>query len=125
MEKDTKIVLIVVSTATVILTTIFIMINLNALKPAQPSVPTVYQDIDYGGRSQEYGPGSYTLSQMQKKGTTNDSISSIEIPAGFSVTLYKDDHFKGDSTVKSANDSTLVDNDWNDRVSSMVITKTP
>lgn len=125
MEKDTKIVLVVIAIATVLLAIIFMIIYSNMLKPATTAMPTVYGDIDYSGNSQEYGAGSYALSQMQEKGTANDSISSIEVPAGYTVTLYQDDNFKGASTVKSANDSTLVDNGWNDRVSSMVVTKTP
>ncbi|MEK7658263.1 MAG: S8 family serine peptidase [Patescibacteria group bacterium] len=94
---------------------------IKALNLPQPLVVTVFKDINYKGVSQEYGVGSYTLSQMRAKGTLNDDISSVKVAPGYIVTFYLDDNFKGASIVKTADDSTLVDDTWNDKVSSMIV----
>jgi len=89
-----------------------------------PFVVTVYKDVNYLGDSQKYGVGSYTLSQMQTNGTGNDSISSIEVSQGYSVTLYQEDNFQGHSITKTGDYPNLVDDNWNDEVSSMKVEKT-
>jgi len=127
MEKDTKIVLIIVAIVAIILAVIFIIINLNIFPSTAVSLSpvTVYDDINYGGSSQAYDVGAYTLPQMQERGTKNDFISSVEVSPGYTVTFYQDNNFKGASIVKSESDTTLVDDNWNDKVSSMLITKNP
>ena len=41
------------------------------------------------------------------------------MPAGYRVTLYDAGNLTGTSITKTADDSCLVDDGWNDRVSSM------
>ena len=54
-------------------------------------------------------------------GLPNDSLSSLKVPAGTVVTLYKDDGFRGDSMTLTGDTSTLVPSGWNDIASSLVI----
>jgi len=127
MEKDNKIILIVVAVVMIVLAIVFIVMNPNLFKSATGNTQaiTVYQDIDFGGSAQTYGIGSYALAQMQEKGTENDYISSVKVAKGYTVTLYQDDNFLGDSIKMSEDNANFVSIGWNDRVSSMVISKNP
>jgi hypothetical protein len=82
---------------------------------------TVYKDCSYGSTAVSLQPGSYTLSQLIALGVNNDEISSLKVQSGYKVTLYWDDNFGGTSLVKTADDDCLVDDGWNDKASSLVI----
>jgi len=59
-----------------------------------------YQNTLYGGTSSGIIPkGNYTISQLQAMGFVNDWASSAKIPPGWTVTMYKDDNFTGQSWV--------------------------
>jgi hypothetical protein len=88
------------------------------------SVATFYKDCNYGGAAVGLAAGSYTLSRLQSFGIVNDDISSLQIQSGYRVTLYWDDNYAGATLVKTANDACLVDDGWNDKVSSLVISST-
>jgi hypothetical protein len=66
---------------------------------------------------------------MAKAGFGNDVLSSMKIPAGLKVQVFEHDNFKGDNTVFTKDVSCLVDvkiskaRNWNDRVSSLKISK--
>ncbi|MBN8459724.1 MAG: hypothetical protein J0M04_17985 [Verrucomicrobia bacterium] len=90
----------------------------------QPEV-RLYQHSDYWGWSAGFGLGSYTLAQITAAGGVNDDPTSLEVPPGFKVTLYEHDHFQGESLVLTADDPSLVDNGWNDRASSMIVSVDP
>lgn len=80
---------------------------------------TVYKDADYKGESKKY-----TVDVPQVGNDWNDVISSIRIPHGYKVTLYKEANFQGASLILSAdwtvNDATLG---WDDQVSSIRVVK--
>ncbi|WP_207510348.1 T9SS type A sorting domain-containing protein [Longitalea luteola] len=82
---------------------------------------TFYKDCNYGGSAVGLPAGSYTLSSLQTRGIVNDDISSLTVQSGYRVTLYWDDNFGGATLVKTASDACLVDDGWNDKVSSLVI----
>lgn len=81
----------------------------------------VAQHCDYGGYNVGLTPGSYTLSQLLARGIINDDISSLRVQSGYSVTLYQNDNFTGNSITKTGDDSCLVDDGFNDSTSSIVI----
>jgi hypothetical protein len=83
---------------------------------------TVYQHTNFGGTSGAFGVGEYRLSALQARGVANDWISSVRVASGHTVTFFANDNFGGATLVKTADDSTLVNDDWNDRVSSMRVT---
>jgi hypothetical protein len=83
---------------------------------------TIYQDINYGGRSASFGTGNYNLSAIQAKGFRNDDLSSLKVPFGYKVTLYADDNFSGATKVITG-DTSWIGNDWNDKMSSMKVEK--
>ena len=80
---------------------------------------TLAQDCNFAGYNVGLGVGNYTLSQLQARGINNDDISSLRVQSGYTVTLYQDDNFGGSSIAKTADDSCLVDDGWNDAVSSV------
>ncbi|RAJ83156.1 hypothetical protein CLV59_103115 [Chitinophaga dinghuensis] len=83
-----------------------------------------YQDANFGGTaSQPIAKGNYTLAQLQAKGVVNDWASSVKIPSGWTVIMYADDNFSGQSWTLTS------DNSWfgglspnaNDKMSSAKI----
>jgi hypothetical protein len=88
------------------------------------SVATFYKDCNYAGTAVALAAGSYTLSRLQSFGIVNDDISSLQVQSGYRVTLYWDDNYAGSTLVKTASDACLVDDGWNDKVSSLVIAAT-
>lgn len=81
---------------------------------------TLYENCNYEGAHNSLGIGYYDLSQL---GISNDALSSLTIPPGFSVTLYKDDRQKGLLTTLTAN-TTCLSSAWNDKVSSIRVFRT-
>ncbi|QEY14793.1 peptidase [Cellvibrio sp. KY-GH-1] len=84
----------------------------------------VAQDCNYGGYNVGLPAGSYTLAQLQARGIVNDDISSLRVQSGYSITLYQHDNFTGNAITKTADDSCLVDEGFNDSASSIVINTT-
>jgi chitinase len=82
---------------------------------------TFYKDCNYGGTAISLPAGSYTRAQMIAKGINDDEISSLKVQSGYKVTLYWDDNFTGTTLVKTGDDDCLVDDGWNDKVTSLVI----
>jgi beta-glucanase (GH16 family) len=84
-------------------------------------VATVYKDCNYGGNAVGLPTGSYTLSQLQARGIVNDDISSVRVQSGYQIRLYQNDNFTGTSVVKTADDACLVDDNFNDQATSVVV----
>ncbi|VUD62768.1 Flavastacin [Thalassocella blandensis] len=84
---------------------------------------TLYQHCNYTGYSSSIGEGSFTLSQLMARGLQNDDLSSLRVPAGYEVDLYQHDNFQGSKITITGDDSCLVDNGFNDDISSVVVRK--
>jgi hypothetical protein len=82
---------------------------------------SVYQNCSYGGWVYNLGVGSYTMSQLAALGVTNDAISSIKVPNGLKITVYQSDNFAGTSTTLTADNSCLTGINFNDNISSVVV----
>src|SRR5262249_39344798 len=48
---------------------------------------TIYEDFNFSGRSQAYGPGIYRADKSQLGNLPNDSASSLRVAKGFVVRL--------------------------------------
>mgnify|MGYP000011016903 FL=1 len=79
---------------------------------------TVYENSDFKGRQQFFGPGRYDVAQLS--GVGNDTISSVRVPTGLRVTLYSEAGFLGD-TANFTEDANYIGNQLNDRTSSLVV----
>jgi len=80
---------------------------------------TLCTDINFGGTCKVAGPGRYP--NFAAVGLPNDSLSSLKVPEGTVVTMYKDEGFRGDSMTVTGDQRTMVPSGWNDIASSLVI----
>ncbi len=86
-------------------------------------VATVFQHCDLNGYSAQLKVGRYTLSQLQQMGVANDDVSSLTVAAGYKATLYQHNNFTGSTVQITSNDTCLVNNGFNDEMSSIEISK--
>ncbi|GAA2377121.1 glycosyl hydrolase family 95 catalytic domain-containing protein [Dactylosporangium salmoneum] len=86
--------------------------------------PTFYPDINYGGTGVTLAAGNYDIAQLQAAGIANDSISSIRVPAGYTVTAYADGGFTGTSWTFTADTPSLIATGNNDQISSLRVATT-
>jgi len=89
-----------------------------------PDKVSLYQNTTYGGWKAQFVCGDYTAADIAAAGGINDDASSIKVPSGYKVTLYTGDNFTGTAIVKTADDSSLIDDGINDQVSSLKVTTT-
>jgi alpha-L-fucosidase 2 len=85
---------------------------------------TFYADINFSGTAVTFGAGDYDMWQLQAAGIANDSISSIRMPAGVTVTAYLDSGFSGTAWTFTADNPNLIDTGNNDAISSLRIAAT-
>lgn len=98
-----------VALAAVGLTAMTVATGLSLAAPASAQVTgtvVLYADINYGGVSFGYGPGTYS----NIGSTWNDRASSIRVPAGTVVSVYEDGGFGGRCETFRGNDADLRDN---------------
>jgi hypothetical protein len=79
---------------------------------------TIYEHGNYGGRSQTLGVGSWDMGQLT---LGNDTLSSLQVPAGMRATLYQDANFRGNH-VSFTSDTNWV-GDFNDKTSAVLVEK--
>ncbi|MDD7886343.1 beta-1,3-glucanase family protein [Flavivirga sp. 57AJ16] len=86
---------------------------------------TLYLDCPFAGNSAALYEGSYTMAQLNALGIPNDQVSSLRVESGYKATLYWDDNFGGDSLEKTSDDDCLTnDGNWNDKMTSIIVSKT-
>jgi hypothetical protein len=76
---------------------------------------------DYAGKAVALPVGNYSLPDLTARGMPNDAVSSLRVMNGYRAILYWDTNFGGSSLVKTADDACLVDDGWNDVLSSVII----
>jgi beta-glucanase (GH16 family) len=91
--------------------------------PAAGGVATVYQDCNYAGYSAALPEGSYTLAQLQARGVRDNDLSSLRVNAGYQVQFFDGDNFTGASVTRSGDTGCLVDQGFNDRATSVIVSK--
>ena len=96
-----------------------------AFNTHRSEVVTLFQHLNFGGWLADFTVGAYTTADIIAAGGLNNDATSFAIKPGYRVTFFDDDNFQGASLVKTANDATLVDDGWNDRLSSMIIEGIP
>ena len=82
---------------------------------------TVYKDCGFRGKSRALAVGEYR--DVRDLNLGNDSISSMRVPNGMQITLYKNERFGGEAVYLDRNISCL-DKRWNDEASSLKVTYT-
>ncbi|MFC9691239.1 glycoside hydrolase family 71/99-like protein [Kribbella sp. NPDC056951] len=104
------------------------------LTPTRPTVPwpaqggsgvIFYEHVDYlGVAGAVLAKGNYTRAQLVAAGVQDNWASSVKVPAGWTVTIYAEDNFGGQTWVRTAdtpNFTTLSPN-ANDQLTSVRIT---
>lgn len=81
----------------------------------------IFENANYEGKSQGLPIGSYKLSSIS---IGNDTLSSLRVPTGWTVTLYRDHRFEGMSRVFTTSAS-FVGSVFNDQTSSIVVSDKP
>ena len=84
---------------------------------------TLYEDCSYGGSAVSLGTGSYTLSQLQALGIMDNQLSSVKVQSGYHAVFYEHDNFKGSTQILLDNNLCLVDDGFNDKTTSIVISQ--
>ena len=79
----------------------------------------VYFDSEYEGASQKLVHGQYDSSDLSTVG--NNTISSLKVPNGWTVTLYDEESFQ-DTSQEFTTDTSWVGSEINDRTSYIVVT---
>lgn len=95
--------------------------------PTPPPPPgdgvTLYQHCNYGGYSATLDVGNYSLSQLNGLGIRNNDISSVRVPDGYIVEMFNGDNQTGTVVSKEGDDSCLVNDNFNDQLTSVRISK--
>ena len=86
-------------------------------------LPTFHQDKNFNNMFGSLGLGDYTTADLEKNRVKNNAISSIQIPEGYAVEVFKNDHFKGKSWVFENDRINLETIGCNDVISSIKIYK--
>ena len=90
-----------------------------AVQQANDGVCTVYEHVNFGGKSKSFGVGFHELS-----GTDfNDIISSIKLQPGYSIRVFEHWKSTGNSTTYTSSASSLMNGGFNDKISSIEIIK--
>lgn len=95
--------------------------NALGLTTTPTGVATIYQHCNYDGYAVGLNAGSYSFAQLNALGIADNDISSIRVQPGYRVTLYEHDGFGGTSVVKTSDDTCLVDDSFNDKLTSIVV----
>ncbi|MEV4135519.1 hypothetical protein AB0J72_25490 [Dactylosporangium sp. NPDC049742] len=85
--------------------------------------PTFYTAPGYGGTAATRGPGSHDLPRLPAAGIGNDAVSSIRVPAGYTVTAYAEAGFTGATWTFTADTPDLARTGSNDTISSLRIAR--
>lgn len=85
--------------------------------PEENLYVTIYSD-SYSGASQRLAPGKYDAGEIE---IGDDKLSSVRVPAGMSVRLHTDPHFKGSSMTLEHSADLSRNPSMNDKVSSLVV----
>lgn len=91
--------------------------------PSGPAGATVFEHTKFGGKAVSLPPGRYDLVDLQRLGVPNDWISSLKVAKGHRVQAFEDAGFKGSQIGGTADLADLVPAGWNDRISSIIVTK--
>jgi hypothetical protein len=80
---------------------------------------TVYANRDYDGNSVTLAKGKYGYHEIADQLKINDTISSIKIPPGYTVTVWEH-NFSGKTTTFKA-DTPYVADQYDDMISSIIV----
>ncbi len=96
---------------------------LDQLNNQENKIVEIWQHCNYDGLKITLGPGKYKKDDLKKLGFVNNDISSIKFLKDGSIRLFTKDNFKGSELTLTNSVNCLVDYNFNDIVSSIIITQ--
>lgn len=81
----------------------------------------IYQHCNFDGYGIEIGTGYWNMGELIDNGMINDDISAVAVDPGYQVTLFADANWSGQALTLSGDVACLVDYDFNDVMSSIVV----
>lgn len=99
--------------------------NSLGIDPSKDLIASFHKDCDYSGWAAESGVDNYTTADILNLGGEDNEISSVKVKPGYSVTLYENDDFQGETLTITSDNICLIDEGWNDRASSAVVEVNP
>lgn len=84
---------------------------------------TLYIDCPFSGKSIGLSEGNCNLGNLVAPGMPHDKVSSLRVAEGFKAEILLDEGFSGRSLSFTGDDDCLVDNDFNDLLSSVKVTR--
>ena len=84
---------------------------------------TVFTGQNYTGSSSRRGVGSYDMYGSPGMGIPNDTLNSLRIPAGYSVTLYYHGNFNSPSSFRLTQDTPVLPSGWGNQTSGFKVEK--
>lgn len=91
--------------------------------PSGPSGASFFEHTKFAGKAVALPAGRYSVADLQARGIPNDWISSLKVAKGYRVLAYEHGDFTGSQIGGTADIDNLVPSGWNDRISSIVISK--
>lgn len=84
---------------------------------------TLYIDCPFSGKSIALGEGDYNVGDLAALGMPNDQVSSLRVADGYKLEIFLDKDFSGRSLSFTADDDCLVNDNFNDLLSSVRVTR--
>ena len=97
--------------------------NAQTLSPTATAV-TLYLDCPFSGTSVSLDEGNYNVGDLVALGIPNDKVSSLRVADGYKLEIFLDKDFSGRSLSFTQDDNCLVDDNFNDLLSSVRVTRT-
>ncbi|MGB8456023.1 MAG: glycoside hydrolase family 95-like protein [Anaerocolumna sp.] len=85
------------------------------------TITTFYQDTSYSGKAVTLNPGSYTTAQLAAAGISDNWVSSVRVPLGYTIQVYDLDNFSGTLWTFTADHPDFPSIGCNDKMSSVKI----
>lgn len=86
---------------------------------------TIYQHCNFEGYAVSLPEGEFDLGNLVSRGARNDDISGIRVAPGYIATIYEHAAFRGRAIRLTDSDACLVNDGFNDIISSINVTRQP
>jgi len=83
----------------------------------------VFPNCIWRGNKTWLEPGRYNTQALRSLGIQDDDVSSISVPTGLQAELFEHDNFQGRSVLRKTHDACLDNENFNNLISSIIITK--
>lgn len=96
-------------------------VRVSRIQSDGPPAVALHEHCDFAGRVTELPPGRFDLAELQRRGMRNDDVSAISVARGYIATIFEHAGFQGRALQFSESDGCLVNDQFNDILSSIRI----